>query len=202
MIKAFGTAALSSHSTAVIVTLRDFQGAWGGRKWGGAAEGLRKEELWNLGRKFIGVIEGLSGCLEPPRGPCDWTTWRSLAFYKFHIIEQLTEHGFGPLRWVLQYCKGASSRGHQALTLPPGNSQSPAIAFPSGRWASRTLPRLSRRATADTRTSLRGAGEGHPNTPCLVSPSAPPRALGAVVDIPPGLFRGAIPLPNDGKDLG
>src|ERR1700757_3473563 len=37
-------------------------------------------------------------------------------------------------------------------TLPPGNSHSPAIGLPAGRWASSTRPSASTSATADTRT--------------------------------------------------
>src|SRR5260370_9585875 len=39
------------------------------------------------------------------------------------------------------------------LTLPPGNSHSPAIDLPAGRWASNTLPSASTSATAETSTT-------------------------------------------------
>src|SRR3984893_3611002 len=39
------------------------------------------------------------------------------------------------------------------LTLPPGNSHSPAIELPAGRWASNTLPAASTSATAETSTT-------------------------------------------------
>src|SRR5437016_674509 len=47
-----------------------------------------------------------------------------------------------------------SSGRSPASTLPPGNSQRPAIAFPGGRSASRTRPSASTRAQAVTRTRL------------------------------------------------
>src|SRR5271168_3519505 len=37
-------------------------------------------------------------------------------------------------------------------TLPPGNSQSPAIGLPAGRWASNIRPSASTSATAETST--------------------------------------------------
>src|SRR5215813_2720603 len=49
----------------------------------------------------------------------------------------------------------AASGVSPGLTLPPGNSQSPAIALPVGRCASKTRPSASTSATADTRT-IRG----------------------------------------------
>src|SRR5260370_40733642 len=47
----------------------------------------------------------------------------------------------------------AASGVSPAWTLPPGNSQSPAIDLPAGRSASRTRPSTSISATATTRTT-------------------------------------------------
>src|SRR6185312_8522644 len=49
----------------------------------------------------------------------------------------------------------AASGLSPSFTLPPGNSHSPAIALPSGRWASSTRPSASTSATATTRMTGR-----------------------------------------------
>src|SRR6516162_4968916 len=46
----------------------------------------------------------------------------------------------------------AASGVSPGFTLPPGNSHSPAIDLPGGRWASRTRPSGSTSATAATST--------------------------------------------------
>src|SRR6516164_7549700 len=51
----------------------------------------------------------------------------------------------------------AASGVSPASTLPPGNSQSPAIDLPAGRWASNTRPSVSTSATAATSTIRGGA---------------------------------------------
>src|SRR5262245_31688127 len=56
----------------------------------------------------------------------------------------------------------ASAGVSPASTLPPGNSHSPAIDLPSGRWAIRTRPSTSTSATAATSTSGRSPSGGGP----------------------------------------
>src|SRR5260370_13742787 len=55
-------------------------------------------------------------------------------------------------------CSGVSP----ASTLPPGNSQRPAMDLPSGRWAISTRPSGSTSATATTSTSGRSPRGGGP----------------------------------------
>src|SRR5258708_5019235 len=81
-------------------------------------------------------------------------------------------------------CSGVSP----ASTLPPGNSQRPAIDLPSGRWAISTRPSGSTRATAATSTSGRapsgGGPPGHSSSKARALKGAASRTVAAVdVDV-------------------
>src|SRR4029077_8906722 len=92
----------------------------------------------------------------------------------------------------------AASGVSPAWTLPPGNSHSPAIDFPAGRWARRTLPSTSTRATATTRTTGRSAPVAAIDVDVAVGQVAgpyrrPPAADAEVdgdVEVPPGHVPG------------